>query len=66
MRGIFGAVEAVLTGVERVYRRALAWVLDHRFWTLAGATAVLLLVYLLIALFCYFLPDSPDLPLIKP
>ncbi len=26
----------------------------------------LLSVYLLIALFCYFLPDSPELPLIKP
>ncbi|MFM8330602.1 MAG: calcium/proton exchanger [Candidatus Methylumidiphilus sp.] len=26
----------------------------------------LLSVYLLIALFCYFLPDSPNLPLIKP
>jgi len=26
----------------------------------------LLSVYLLIALFCYFLPDRPDLPLIKP
>jgi len=26
----------------------------------------LLSVYLLIALFCYFLPDNPELPLIKP
>ena len=26
----------------------------------------LISVYLLIALFCYFLPDIPDIPLIKP
>jgi HAE1 family hydrophobic/amphiphilic exporter-1 len=44
---VFAAVERVLDAVERAYRRALAWVLDHRVLTLLGATAVLVLTVML-------------------
>jgi HAE1 family hydrophobic/amphiphilic exporter-1 len=44
---VFAAIEGVLDGVERVYRRALAWVLDHRLWTMGGAVVVLLLTFVL-------------------
>jgi HAE1 family hydrophobic/amphiphilic exporter-1 len=44
---IFSAIEGALTWVERVYRRALAWVLDHRFLTMLAATGVLLATFAL-------------------
>ena len=44
---LFAAIEGVLDAVERVYRRALAWVLDHRALTLAGAVVVLALTLVL-------------------
>src|SRR5512144_1252937 len=40
---IFEAIERVLAAIEGIYRRALAWVLSHRFVTIAGAFAVLVL-----------------------
>jgi HAE1 family hydrophobic/amphiphilic exporter-1 len=44
---IFGAIEGVLSAVERTYRRALSWVLDHRLWTMAGATLILIVTIVL-------------------
>jgi HAE1 family hydrophobic/amphiphilic exporter-1 len=42
---VFAAIESVLDAVERVYRRALGWVLDHRAWTILGAVAVLAVTF---------------------
>jgi len=44
---VFAAIEAVLAWVERTYRRALTWVLDHRLLTMLGAFAVLVLTIVL-------------------
>ena len=44
---LFAAIERVLDRVEHVYRRALTWVLDHRAYTLVGATVVLGLTFAL-------------------
>jgi HAE1 family hydrophobic/amphiphilic exporter-1 len=40
---IFGAIEAALRGIDALYRRALAWVLDHRAVTMGAAVLVLVL-----------------------
>jgi HAE1 family hydrophobic/amphiphilic exporter-1 len=44
---VFAAIEAVLTGVEAFYRRALAWVLAHRAVTVVGAVGLLVLTVVL-------------------
>ena len=62
---IFEAIERVLAGVEAVYRRALAWVLSHRFVTIAAALAVLVLtVGLATRLRFTFLPQQ-DMSMVK-
>ncbi|MFT3914728.1 MAG: efflux RND transporter permease subunit [Anaeromyxobacteraceae bacterium] len=42
---VFAAIEGFLTRIERIYRRALGWVLDHRAVTMAVATVVLLATF---------------------
>jgi HAE1 family hydrophobic/amphiphilic exporter-1 len=62
---IFAAIEGVLSAVERVYRRALAWVLDHRLLTMGGATLVLLLTFVLATrLKATFIPQQ-DMSMVK-
>ncbi len=59
------AIERVLTGVERGYRRLLAWVLGHRALTMAGATAVLVATVLLATQLKFtFLPQQ-DMSMVK-
>jgi hydrophobic/amphiphilic exporter-1 (mainly G- bacteria), HAE1 family len=41
------AIEGVLVGIERRYRSALAWALAHRAWTMAGASVVLALTFVM-------------------
>ncbi len=62
---VFAAIEGVLAGIERVYRRALGWVLAHRGLTLAGAVGVLVLTVLLATrLQATFIP-AQDMSLVK-
>jgi HAE1 family hydrophobic/amphiphilic exporter-1 len=56
---VFAVIEGALSWVERVYRRALAWVLDHRALTMVGAVAVLLVTFALAGLLkSTFLPQQ--------
>jgi HAE1 family hydrophobic/amphiphilic exporter-1 len=62
---IFAAVEGVLSGIEAIYRRALAWVLDHRVLTMGGATLVLLFTFFLATrLKATFIPQQ-DMSMVK-
>jgi HAE1 family hydrophobic/amphiphilic exporter-1 len=62
---VFAAIEAVLGGIDRVYRRALGWVLAHRFLALAGALGILLLTFALATrLKATFVP-AQDMSLVK-
>jgi HAE1 family hydrophobic/amphiphilic exporter-1 len=62
---LFSAIERVLDGVERIYRRALAWVLDHRAVTMIGAVAVLVLTVVMAGRLKFtFLPQQ-DMSLVK-
>jgi len=62
---VFAAIERALGSLDRVYRRALSWVLSHRVWTMVGATLVLLLTFgLATQLKATFLPQQ-DMSLVK-
>jgi HAE1 family hydrophobic/amphiphilic exporter-1 len=62
---VFRAIERVLDAVDAAYRRALAWLLSHRAWTLAGASLVLVLTVVLAGrLKATFIPQQ-DMSLVK-
>jgi HAE1 family hydrophobic/amphiphilic exporter-1 len=62
---VFAAIERALGKLDALYRRALAWVLSHRAWTMAGAVVVLLLTFgLATRLKATFLPQQ-DMSLVK-
>jgi len=62
---VFRAIERVLQAVERFYRRALAWVLDHRALTALGAAGVMVLTVVLFGQLKFtFLPQQ-DMSLAK-
>jgi HAE1 family hydrophobic/amphiphilic exporter-1 len=59
------AIERVLRGIESFYRRALAWLLDHRGLTVAAAVGVLVLTgFLATQLKFTFLPQQ-DMSMVK-
>jgi HAE1 family hydrophobic/amphiphilic exporter-1 len=62
---VFRAIEGALTAVERTYRRALAWVLDHRLATMAGASAVLAATVLLAGQLKFTFFPQQDMSLVK-
>jgi HAE1 family hydrophobic/amphiphilic exporter-1 len=62
---VFRAIEGVLQAVERFYRRALTWVLDHRALTAAGATAVMLLTGLLFTQLKFTFMPQQDMSLAR-
>jgi HAE1 family hydrophobic/amphiphilic exporter-1 len=81
---VFAVIEGALAWVERIYRRALAWVLDrapptrfrflpaflgflrdHRLWTMAGATVILVFTgFLATRLKGTFIPQQ-DMSMVK-
>jgi HAE1 family hydrophobic/amphiphilic exporter-1 len=62
---VFSAIEGALAAVEATYRRALAWVLDHRALTMAGASLVLVLTVLLGGLLKTDFIPGQDMSMVK-
>jgi hydrophobic/amphiphilic exporter-1 (mainly G- bacteria), HAE1 family len=62
---VFLAIERVLGAVDAVYRRALAWVLDHRAITMGAASAVLVLTVLLAGQLKFTFMPQQDMSLVK-
>jgi HAE1 family hydrophobic/amphiphilic exporter-1 len=62
---VFRAVEQVLLGIERLYRRALARMLAHRALTMAGASVVLVATVLLATQLKFTFIPQQDMSMVK-
>ncbi len=62
---VFRAIEGVLQAVERFYRTALAWVLDHRALTALGATGIMILTVVLFSQVKFTFMPQQDMSLAK-
>jgi len=62
---VFGAIESVLTAIERTYRGALGWVLAHRAATMAGASLVLAATVVLATQLKFTFFPQQDMSMVK-